>query len=126
MKKIFEENNEKQEDIGVVIPANIRFEFYKSREDVKLENKFSVLPIRIPLIKTMEEAYPKIKKVTNKVKNSMSLIYGMYALAFWQSQLFPRWVSKFILLFSSQKFTVAFSNTPGAIKPVYWTNFEGG
>ena len=103
----------------MVIPANIRFEFYKSRDHMKLENKFSVLPLRIPLIKTMQEAYPKIKEVTKKIKGSTSLIYGMYALAFWQSQLLPRWFSKYVIE-QSQKFTVAFSNTPGPIKPVFW------
>jgi hypothetical protein len=32
-----------------VIPANIRFEFYKTRENIKLENKFSAIPMKLPL-----------------------------------------------------------------------------
>jgi len=53
MHKVFEDNKDKSKDIGIIIPANIRFEFYKSREHIKMENKFSVLPMRIPLVKEM-------------------------------------------------------------------------
>jgi len=63
--------------------------------------------------------------VTKPLKNSIGLIYGMYALAFWQSQLCPRWLSKFVVNQSS-RFTVAFSNVPGPIKPVFWEAKEPG
>lgn len=44
-------------EIQVMIPANIRFRFYEKREDIQLENKFSCIPIRMPLTNNMDEAY---------------------------------------------------------------------
>ena len=35
------------------MPANIRFGFYKKREDIVLENKFTCLTLRVPLTDNM-------------------------------------------------------------------------
>ena len=56
----FKQNNDKAKDFTVVIPANIRFRFYATVEDIKLENKFAAIPLKIPLAETMDEAYSKI------------------------------------------------------------------
>ena len=50
---------------NVAIPANVRFRFYPTREDVKAENKFSAIPIVLPLCENMEKSYKPIKKITN-------------------------------------------------------------
>ena len=42
------------------MPASIRFSFYKNREDVKLENKFSAMTLTVPLTDTMQTAYSSI------------------------------------------------------------------
>jgi len=42
-----------QAKINVLLPANIRYSFYQTKEDVKLENKFAAIPIRMPLISNM-------------------------------------------------------------------------
>ena len=47
-----------------MIPANIRFKFYEKREDVVLENKFSCMPIRMPLAESMDQAYGVMSKAT--------------------------------------------------------------
>ena len=31
--------------LNVVIPTNIRLNFYENRDEIKLENKFAILPI---------------------------------------------------------------------------------
>lgn len=102
------------------MPANIRFKFYPSPKQVKLENKFSVLPLEIPLVDSMAESYKVIQSITKKIKGSLSLIYSMYALQFWSNMLLPRWVPKTTVDFVSTKFTMAFSNTPGPIKKFGW------
>ena len=46
--------------IQVLMPANMRFGFYPTKEDVKIENKFAALPLKLPLVSTMSESYKKI------------------------------------------------------------------
>jgi hypothetical protein len=46
----------------VLLPANIRFRWYPTREAVKLENKFSALPLKLPMISKMKDAYGIISK----------------------------------------------------------------
>ena len=48
-----------QTDIQVMMPANIRWGFYKY-EDIKTENKFAALPIKIPLISNIKDSYTRI------------------------------------------------------------------
>lgn len=50
---IFKEKGETSKDIHLNMPVNIRFNFYKTREEVKIENKFSIMPLRIPLSQNM-------------------------------------------------------------------------
>lgn len=55
-------------DIQIMMPANIRWGFYKSREDIRIENKFAALPIKMPLINNIKDSYKRIQKVTNEIK----------------------------------------------------------
>jgi len=57
LKTLFEEKKDKTTEINMVIPANIRFKFYKTRQSVKLENKFAAIPLRVPLVESMESGY---------------------------------------------------------------------
>jgi len=79
------------------MPANIRFKFYPTRESIKLENKFAVTALVVPVQKSMEEAYPVIKECTKGIKNSLSSICYVYAI-FWITRFgntfLPRWISK--------------------------------
>ena len=72
MNVMFKENKDPAKDFTVVIPANIRFKFYASVEDVKLENKFAAIPLTVPLMDKMEEAYPRIQKVTKALKGNLA------------------------------------------------------
>ena len=60
LRKLFDKNGDTNKDIQLVIPANIRFEFYPSRDKVKLENKFSAIPLRVPLTDSMKSAYKPV------------------------------------------------------------------
>ena len=70
MKKFFSDVKDESKSINISIPANIRFKFYPTPEEVKLENKFAAIPLVIPLAPSMEEAYPLIKKASRHIKNS--------------------------------------------------------
>jgi NRPS condensation-like uncharacterized protein len=49
-----------ESDIQIMMPANIRWGFYKSREDIRIENKFAALPIKMPLINNIKDSYKRI------------------------------------------------------------------
>jgi NRPS condensation-like uncharacterized protein len=62
---IFKEKGDTTEKINILMPGNIRFKFYDTVEEVKFENKFTILPVNnIPLTQSMESAYKPIKEAT--------------------------------------------------------------
>lgn len=65
-----------------MIPANIRWALYPKREDVKLENKFTAIPLKIPLCPDMPSAYKEIQKVTKILKSNFFTVYAQYALTY--------------------------------------------
>lgn len=64
LKSLFMQQNDDSTHIQMLLPANIRFGFYKNKEDVKLENRFSAMTLNVPLTDTMQSAYGKIVKIT--------------------------------------------------------------
>jgi hypothetical protein len=80
----------------MVIPANIRFKFYPTPQDVKLENKFAAIPMIVPLTENMESAYKKIQKVTSSIKN-LPYIYINYAISYWSNILLPRFMPQAVV-----------------------------
>ena len=50
---VFKENGDPSKEIHLNMPVNIRFNFYETRDDVKIENRFSIMPLRIPLFEDM-------------------------------------------------------------------------
>ena len=101
------------------MPVNIRFDFYSTPDDVRIENRFSIMPLRIPLFGNMKESYKVMKKLSSSLKNLYGFVYGVYAVSFWTSQLFPRYVNKTAVDNLCTKFTISFSNIAGLLK-----NFE--
>ena len=106
----------KEHKISICLPANVRFEFYQKYQDIKLENKFSVIPLTIPLKKTMQEAYPVVTEVSRYIKSSVAYMYCSYAMTFWSSLLLPRMISQIGLHNASMQLSFTFSNNPGPIK----------
>ena len=52
---------EDSKQFNLCIPANIRWQMYEKYDDVKLENKFAPIALRIPIISDFTEA--AIKKI---------------------------------------------------------------
>ena len=50
----------------------------------------------------------------------------MYAISFWTNSLLPRFLPKYTVETFSKMCTIAFSNTPGPIKPFFYYNSAGG
>ena len=109
-----------------MIPANIRFSFYKTKKHVQLENKFAAMTLSVPLTNSMPEAYAPVKKVTKVLKSAMAEIYAMYAISFWSAKLLPRFLCVQAIENMSDCFTIAFSNTPGPVKPFIYRNPSTG
>ena len=128
LRKLFKENGDDSKSIHIMVPASVRFEFYPKREDVKLENKFSAIPVKFPLSDTMEEAYPKIKKASLKLKNNFFNFlktYATYASTFYANSVAPHSATRRVIDTVSPNFTMGFSNLPGPIKPFYYENLAG-
>jgi len=98
----------------------MRFNFYPSREEVKLENKFSAIPMKLPLTDSMEKAYKPIRNITKGLKKEFMMIYTSYAFTMYCQKLLPRFVPSWFLEQASKKFSMGFSNVPGPIKPLYF------
>ena len=80
-----------------MIPANIRFQFYPTREEVKLENKFSSIPVILPLTDSMEQAYAKVPQIMKKLKSKFLMIYASYALSLMANLGLPKTIPRRIL-----------------------------
>mmetsp|Transcript_2010 Transcript_2010/g.3556 ORF Transcript_2010/g.3556 Transcript_2010/m.3556 type:complete len:424 (+) Transcript_2010:269-1540(+) len=126
LHKHFREQGDQSKDILMVIPANIRFKMYQSMQDLKIENKFTTMGFKVPLCQTMKEGYKPIQRVTSQIKKSFGYIYAMYAFIFWTSSLIPRICSHHTVESISQKYTIAFSNTPGPVKQIEFMNKKTG
>jgi hypothetical protein len=120
-----EVEGENLQSIQVLLPANIRFRWYPTREAVKLENKFAALPLKLPIIKNMKDAYGVISKTTKKLKNTAGYVYSSYAITCLTAMFGPRFIPRLFLHKASMKFTLAISNTPGPIKPFIYENEKG-
>jgi len=121
---LHQKGDTEQKEIYMVIPANIRFKFYKTREEIKMENKFSALPFKVPLVDNMSSSYGLIQSVTNKLKTSIPLVYASYSATTFFAKLFWRFAIKQVLMQESSKFTLAFSNTPGPVKNFFYWDYE--
>ena len=104
--------------MNIVIPANIRFSHYKSLQDLKFENKFAPVPLVIPLDSDITKSIQKVTKVTASLRNSFAEIYATYAMSFWSTMFVPHFISNWFIGQSTRPYTLAFSNTPGLLKPL--------
>ena len=82
MNDFFRSKGDESKEIQMVVPANVRFEFYPAKEKVILENKFSAIPLKIPLCDNMKGSYGVIGKATRFLRSSAPLIYAQYALTY--------------------------------------------
>ena len=99
-----------------MIAANIRYSIYKNKESIKLENKFTGIPLKIPLVTNMKNGYKRIQEATKTLKSSFSYIVASYSLFLWGALLLPKFIPRIVMSNQTQKFTMAMSNLPGPIK----------
>ena len=83
------------------------------------------MPLRIPLSDSMEAAYKKIPAVTRHLRSNAMMVYAQYVFTIILNSIMPKEVTQFALNDVSSKFTLGFSNTPGAIKPQYFVGLKG-
>ena len=64
LKQLFKQKGDKlgsmpdgKGKINLMIPTNARLQFYNTSKEVKMENKFTAIPLRIPLYSNMINAY---------------------------------------------------------------------
>jgi len=84
-----------------------------------LENKFAPLPLTIPLDSDIERSLSEVYKVTSKLRSSFGDVYATYAATFYIGMFAPYKVMEKFSEYSTRPFTLAFSNLPGLIKPIY-------
>ena len=125
MNQIFKDHKDSVNDFTLCIPVNIRFAFYPTVDSIKLENKFAVVPLKVPVTDQMETAYTKVQKATKSLRSALSFTYFMYAMCFYSNIVTPRFAPKWFVESVSNKYTMAFSNTPGPIKPFIYKNEKG-
>ena len=119
VKTYFERKGDnKTKEINIVIPANIRFKPYARYQDVKLENKFAVVPLRIPLTNDINEALNLIPTITSKIKSAIGEVYAAYFFTKLSLVFLPYCFTNMYMDFCIKPFTLAFSNTPGLFKPI--------
>ena len=92
---------------------------------MKLENKFSAIPLILPLAESMEAAYSKVSVVMKKLKTNFLMVYAAYAFLFYTNLVSPRSLARRVIDGMSPRFTMGFSNLPGPIKPLFYYNLKG-
>ena len=117
MKKIFAEKGQHIDRIKLSLPANLRFKFYKSRYHLKMENKFAAIALPVLLSDTMEQAYRRINQTTKSLRGSLGYVYANYASIMYLNMFTPRALLKNTTIQTAGRFTIAFSNVAGALKP---------
>ena len=92
---------------------------------MKLENKFSAIPLILPLAESMETAYSKVSVAMKKLKSNFLMVYAAYAFLFYTNLVSPRSLARRVVDGMSPRFTMGFSNLPGPIKPLFYYNLKG-
>jgi NRPS condensation-like uncharacterized protein len=104
--------------INIALPVNIRWEPYSTFNSVYLENKFAPMPIDLPLLEDIDTAIPAILRVTKGMKNAFVESYATYIISLICGALLPGFVVTAAIQTLSLPATLAFSNTPGILRPV--------
>jgi hypothetical protein len=68
----------------------------------------------------MPSAYLKISTLTKALKSKFAAVYATYAFSFYGGLIGPRAFLGYQISYLTSKFTLAFSNTPGPIKPLFY------
>mmetsp|Transcript_42231 Transcript_42231/g.30404 ORF Transcript_42231/g.30404 Transcript_42231/m.30404 type:complete len:174 (+) Transcript_42231:923-1444(+) len=102
--------------MNICIPIGLRWEFYPTRESVRMENKIGAYPMNIALEEDPEVALKKVSKVTRKMKARFGKMYAAYIFGIVCGWFVPEFVMRATSTALTIPFTLAFSNTPGVVK----------
>ena len=94
----------------------MRSEHYESLSDLKLENKFAVVPLTIQLDNDINMSLEMIPKATQKIRSSFGEVYATFFMSQITLSILPYFLANWFLNLSTLPFTLAFSNTPGLLK----------
>lgn len=104
--------------INIALPVNIRWEPYSTFNSVNLENKFAPMPIDLPLFEDIDKAIPAVLRITKGMKNAFIESYATYIITLICGALLPGFFVTAVIEMLSLPATLAFSNTPGILRPV--------
>ena len=125
MKRYFlSKDDKKTTKINVGIPVSIRWEMYKTFESVVQENKFAPYPYTLHLAEDPKEALIAVRKESQHLKSSMGIVYATYFFCLIFFSVLPYSVSCKMNDVMSLPTTMAFSNTPGCVKPISYKGSE--
>ncbi len=123
VKQYFElKGDKKTNKLNIVLPANIRFQHYGSWEKVKFENKFAPVPLVIPLDSDIKKSMQLVAPVTAQLRSQFIDVYATYAGTYYFCMFAPYYIQNWFLMYSTTPYTLAFSNTPGILKPLIFEN----
>lgn len=86
---------------------------------MKFENKFAPISLTIPLESDITKSLQKVPEVTKTLRTKFFEIYATYAMSYYTSMFLPYFFQNWIIKKSTLPYTLAFSNTPGLLKPIY-------
>lgn len=119
MSRLFKEHgDEKSKRMRIFMPCNIRWKYYNTYDEVKLENKFAPMPLKIDLLNDPLEALKGAKRVSQDMKKKFAKVYAIYFLGLLTTNFVPTFMLKIGADKISKPFTMAFSNVPGILEKV--------
>ena len=125
MKNLFEERGDKTTDtIQLAMPVNIRWGPYATYDDVKLENKFAPMLLKLPLCSDHEESLKKVKPVTGRIRTDFKKTYATYFITLCIGYIMPAWLVRINCDVLTKPVTLAFSNIPGILKRIKYKDIE--
>jgi len=77
--------------------------------------------LNIPRVDKSEEGFERVNKVTSELKKGGAAFYASYLFYILTAAL-PRMVAKFLYNDTIKKATMIFTNNPGPVKPLKFTN----
>lgn len=102
----------------IAVPCNIRWKYYTTYDEVELENKIAPMPLKIDLETDHKIALTKAKRVSRDMKKSFAKIYTIYFVSLVIGHFVPTFFLKLMGEKMTKPFTLAFSNTPGVLRPI--------
>lgn len=99
------------------MPANIRSGHYQNEEDLKLENKFTIVSMKLPYCDANDSIESNIKKIKDMTTNLRNPVPGLlfYLFSKMMTSLFPFEITKGFAVHHSGLHTCALTNLPGPL-----------